>query len=52
MQVVAALCVCLTAISWGANFAITSAIIFAFQKDKDDQITMSLEDASWLRKSD
>ena len=49
MQVVAALCVCLTAVSWGANFAITSAMIFAFQKEKDETVKMSLEDASWLR---
>ena len=50
MQVLAAICVCLTAISYGANVAITSAVIFAFQKDADDQMKMTLEEASWLRK--
>ena len=50
IQVLAAICVCLSAVSYGANAAITSAVIFAFQKDSDDQIKMTLEDASWLRK--
>ena len=50
MQVLAAICVCLSTVSYGANFAITSAVIFAFQKDSDDQIKMTLEDASWLGK--
>ena len=50
MQVLAAISVCLTAVSFGANSTITSAVIYTFQKDSDDQIKMSLEEASWLRK--
>ena len=50
MQVLAAICVCLSSVSYGANMAITSAVIFAFQKDSDDKMKMTLEDASWLRK--
>ena len=50
MQVAATLCACLTAISWGVNYGITSAVMFAFQKDKDDRVKMSIEDASWMRK--
>ena len=50
MQVAATLCACLTATSWGVNYGITSAVIFEFQKDKDDHVKMSLEDASWMRK--
>ena len=52
MQVAATLCACLTATSWGVNYGITSAVIFEFQKDKDDHVKMSLEDASWMRKTD
>ena len=51
MQVLATICVCLTSVSFGANHAITSAVIFAFQKDSDEKIKMTLEEASWLRKS-
>ena len=51
MQVLAAICVCLTSVSYGANTAITSAVIFAFQKDSDVEIDMTLEEASWLRKT-
>ena len=51
MQVAATLCACLTATSWGVNYGITSAVIFEFQKDKDDHVKMSLEDASWMRKN-
>ena len=51
IQVLAAVCVCLTSISFGANNAITSAVIFAFQKDSDEKMKMTLEEASWLRKS-
>ena len=50
MQVLAAICVSLAATSHGADMAITSAAIFAFQKDLDDRMKMSLEEASWLRK--
>ena len=50
MQVLAAICACLTSVSFGANNTITSAVIYTFQKDSDDQIKMSLEEASWLRK--
>ena len=49
-QVLATLCICFTAVSVGANSAITSAIVFAFQKGRDDQMEMSMEEASWLRK--
>ena len=37
MQVLAAICVSLAATSHGADMAITSAAIFAFQKDLDDK---------------
>ena len=50
MQVLTAICVCLTSISWAANAATSSAMIFAFQKDSDDLMKMTLEEASWLRK--
>ena len=50
MQVLAAICVSLTGISMGADMALTSAAIFAFQKDLDDHIKMSLQEASWLHK--
>ena len=51
MQVLATIFVCLSTVSYAANMAITSAEIFAFQKDSDDKyIKMTLEDASWLRK--
>ena len=50
-QILATLCVCFTAVSFGANHAITSAIVFAFQKGTDDQMEMSMEEASWLRKN-
>ena len=29
---------------------ITSAVVFAFQKDSDVKMNMTLEEASWLRK--
>ena len=50
MQVLVAICASLTATSIGVDTAITSAAIFAFQKDSDHQIKMSLQEASWLRK--
>ena len=49
-QVLATFCVCFTSVNFGANFAITSAVVFALQKGTDDQMEMSLEEASWLRK--
>ena len=49
-QILATLCICFTAVSFGANHAITSAILFAFQKGTDDRMAMSMEEASWLRK--
>ena len=49
-QVLATVCACYTAVSYGANEAITSSIIFAFEKKQDEQIKMPLEEASWMRK--
>ena len=51
VKVLATLCVCLTSVSYGACRALTSAMIFAFQKDRDEEMKMSLEEASWLRKN-
>ena len=49
-QILTTLCICFTAVSVGANHAITSAIVFAFQMGTDDQMEMTMEEASWLRK--
>ena len=50
MQILAAMCICLSSASFSVNKAITAAVIFAFQKNADDQLKMTLEEASWLRK--
>ena len=50
IQVLVSICVCLSSASFSVNRAITSAVIFAFEKNSDDQIKMTLEEASWLRK--
>ena len=50
LQILAALCVCLTALRHGANIAITSGMIYSFEKNSDDYLNMTLEEASWLRK--
>ena len=50
MQILAAMCICLSSASFSVNKAITAAVIFAFQKNADDQMKMTLEEASWLRK--
>ena len=50
IQVLATFCTCLTAVSYGTNIAITSSVIFTFEKNRDDQITMTMEEASWIRK--
>ena len=51
LQILVALCVGLTAVRHGANVAMTSGMIYAFEKDSDDFLTMTMEEASWLRKS-
>ena len=43
------MCVGLTAVRQGANVAITSGMIYEFEKDKDDFLDMTMEEASWLR---
>ena len=50
MQILAAMCICLSSASFSVNKAITAAVIFAFQKNADDHMKMTLEEASWLRK--
>ena len=50
IQVFAKFCACLTAVSYGANFTLTSSVLFAFEKNRYDQITMTMEEASWIRK--
>ena len=50
MQILAAMCICLSSASFSVNKAITATVIFAFQKNADDQMKMTLEEASWLRK--
>ena len=52
MQILATLCVCLTAVSIGSNIALTSGIIFSFQKDRDEDIKITMEETSWLRKGE
>ena len=49
MQILVAMCICLSSASFSVNKAITSAVIFTFQKNADDQLKMTLEEASWLR---
>ena len=51
MQVLSTLCMSLTAIRLGANFAMTSSIIYEFEKDSDEFLKMSMEEATWLRKN-
>ena len=50
LQILAALCVGLTAVRHGANIAITSGMVFEFEEDSDEFVIMSLEEASWMRK--
>lgn len=50
MKVLAALCVGLTAVRYGANVAITSGMIYEFEKDSDEYLKMTMKEASWLRK--
>ena len=40
----------MSSISYAANSAVGAAMIFEFEHDLDDQIKMTLEEASWLRK--
>ena len=50
LQVLAALCVGLSAVRHGANIAITSGMVYEFEEDSDEFVIMSLEEASWMRK--
>ena len=50
VQILTAICVCMSSMSYAANSAVGAAMIYAFEKDSDDQITLTLEEASWLRK--
>ena len=50
-QILAALCISLTAMRFGANMGITSGMVYAFEKDNDDYPDMTLEEASWLREN-
>ena len=40
----------MSSMSYAANSAVGAAMIYSFEKDSDDQITLTLEEASWLRK--
>ena len=51
MQVLATLCISLTAIRLGANLAMTSAVLYEFEKDSDEFLKMTMEEATWLRKN-
>ena len=46
----AALCISLTSIIFGANLAMTSSVLYEFEKDIDEFLKMTMEEASWLRK--
>ena len=50
LQVLAALCVGLSAVRHGANIALTSEMVYEFEEDSDEFVNMSLEEASWMRK--
>ena len=52
IQILATLCVCLTTVRHGSNIALTSGVIFSFQKNRDDDIKITMEEASWLRKGE
>ena len=51
MQVLATLCISLTAIRHGANLAITSSVLYEFENESDEFLKMTMEEASWLRKN-
>ena len=51
MQVLATLCISLTAIRQGANIAITSSVLYEFENDSDEFLKMTMEEATWLRKN-
>ena len=51
MQVLATLCISLTAIRQGANIAITSSVLYEFENKSDEFLKMTMEEASWLRKN-
>ena len=51
MQVLATLCISLTAIRHGANIAITSSVLYEFENESDEFLKMTMEEASWLRKN-